>query len=82
MPHIILNDPVNVTVDFNGKSIKPQRVIWDNKAYIMKHVNLVHPANEGNKRIFYFSVSDDSLFMKLRFDTDSMQWRLVEVYTE
>ena len=48
----------------------------------MKKVNLVHSTNEGEKRIYFFSVSDDTSFMKLRLDTGALEWRIVEFYSE
>ncbi len=80
--HTYLNDPVDVTVDFANKRIRPRDVRWDGKTYTMQTVNLVHGAREGAKRIFYFSVSDDANFMKLRLDTETLEWRLVELYTD
>lgn len=80
--HEILNDPIDVTVDFVGHRVRPRHVRWGANDYPMKTVNLVHGAREGRKQIFYFSVSDEANFMKLRFDTETMEWRLVEIYTQ
>lgn len=80
--HEILNDPIDVRVDFVGNRVRPREVRWGKHSYPMRSVNLVHGAREGNRRIFYFSVSDETNFMKLRFDTESMEWRLVEIYTD
>ncbi len=80
--HEILNDPVDVTVNFCERRVRPTLVHWGGRAYKMERVNLVHGIREGAKRIFYFSVSDDTNFMKLRLDTETLEWRLVEVYSE
>ena len=80
--HEYLNDPVEVTVDFSGRRVRPKEVRWCNRTYPLQRVNLVHGAREGMKRIFYFSVSDKANFMKLRFDTESLEWRLVELYAD
>jgi len=80
--HELLNDPIDVCVDFMGHRVRPTIVKWGTKTYPMKSVNLVHSAREGTKKIFYFSVSDQSNFMKLRFDPETMEWRLVEIYTD
>ncbi len=80
--HQFLNDPVEVTVDFFGRRVRPREVKWGNHAYPVPRVNLVNGAREGLKRIFYFSVSDNTNFMKLRFDTETLEWRLVELYTD
>ena len=80
--HEILNDPIDVQVEFVGNRVRPKHIRWGNKTYRMDKVNLVHGAKEGFKRVFYFSVSDRANFMKLRFDTESMEWRLIELYTD
>jgi len=80
--HQLLNDPIDVLVEFKNKRIAPRRLHWDNREYTIKQVNLIHGAREGAKRIFYFSVSDTANFMKLRLDTETLEWRLVEVYTD
>ncbi len=80
--HQFLNDPIDVLVEFNNRRVKPRRVRWDNRVYDTINLNLVHSAREGDKKIFYFSVSDTANFMKLRLDTETLQWRLVELYTD
>ena len=80
--HTYLNDPVDVTVDFANKRVRPRAIRWDGKTYAMQTVNLVHGAREGSKRIYYFSVSDTANFMKLRLDTETLEWRLVEFYSD
>ncbi|MFH1632370.1 MAG: hypothetical protein ABIA47_05150 [bacterium] len=80
--HELLNDPVDVSVDFFGKRVRPRRVHWDGREYNMTTVNLIHGAQEGSKRVFYFSVSDSTNFMKLKLDPETLEWRLVELYTD
>lgn len=80
--HELLNESVDVRVEFAGKRVRPTHVHWGKNTYIMKNVNLVHSTNEGEKRIYYFSVSDDTSFMKLRLDTGALDWRIVEFYSE
>lgn len=78
--HEFLNEPVDVAVTFAGKRIRPQKVRWGTQTYDIETTNLVHGAREGQKRVFYFSVSDAVNFMKLKLDTETLEWRLVEVY--
>lgn len=80
--HEILNDPVDVTVDFVDHRVRPRQVRWGNRVYDMTTVNLVHGAREGTTRVFYFSVSDKSNFMKLQLNTETLQWKLIELYTD
>lgn len=80
--HQLLNEPIEVLVEFKGKRVKPRRIRWSNNIYDISTVNLVHSVQEGTKKVFYFSVSDATNFMKLRFETESLEWRLVELYTD
>lgn len=80
--HQILNDPIHVTVDFLGSRVRPRKIKWGQNTYTVETVNLIHSSQEGSKRLFYFSVSNKENFMKLRFDPMTMNWRLVEIYTE
>lgn len=80
--HQLLNEPVDVTVQFTGKRVRPTVVHWSGKHYPITHVNLVHPTRRGTKTLYYFSISDATNFMKLEFDTDLLTWRIVEFYTE
>ncbi len=77
-----LNDPIDVLVAFHENRVIPKRIRWNKRNYDIKYVNLVHSAREGTKRIFYFSVSDLSNYFKLKFDPETLEWRLVELYTD
>jgi len=78
----LINDPIDVIVNFAGKRVAPKVFKWNGKEYPVKQVNLVHHGKEGNKHIFYFSVSDLTNYFKLRFDPEFMEWRIVELYTD
>jgi len=80
--HEILNDPIDLNVDFKNKFVRPQKIWWDKRTYNIQSVNLIHRAKEGHKNIFYFSVSDHVNYLKLRLDPEFMEWRLVELYTD
>lgn len=80
--HNFLNDPVDVVVTFSEQRVRPVRMRWDNREYNINNVHLIHTAKEGEKRIFYFSVSDQINAFKLKLDTNSLEWRLVEVYSD
>lgn len=80
--HEYLNDPIDVSVDFIDHRVCPRVINWDNREYKMKKVNLIHSTNENGQHVFYFSVSDDTNFMKLRLDTKVLEWRIVELYTD
>ncbi len=67
---------------FCGTKTVPHAIKWGRRRYNLDKVNLVHVAQEGRNKIFYFSVSDKLNFFKLRFDTGNLEWRLLELYSE
>ncbi len=80
--HEFLHDPIDVDVAFRDNRVLPKRLRWNRRDYPISQVNLVHSAREGQKRVFYFSVSDDTNYFKLKLDPESLEWHLVELYTE
>jgi hypothetical protein len=80
--HELLNDPVDVIVSFKDNRVLPKTMCWNQRNYDIKTVNLVHTAQEGKKKVFYFSVSDLSNYFKLKLDPECLEWRLVELYTD
>jgi len=80
--HELLNDPVYVVVSFKDNRVFPRTMRWNQHDYNINQVNLVHSAHEGQKRVFFFSVSDTSNYFKLKLDPEILEWRLVELYTD
>lgn len=80
--HELLNDPIDVMVAFKDNRVLPKAMRWNQRDYKIKNVNLVHTAREGAKRVFFFSVSDADNYFKLKLDPTSLEWRLVELYTD
>jgi hypothetical protein len=80
--HELLNDPIDVMVAFKDNRVLPKAMRWNQRDYKIKNVNLVHSAREGAKRVFFFSVSDADNYFKLKLDPTSLEWRLVELYTD
>lgn len=80
--HEFMNDPIDVVVSFCDNRVLPKRMRWNTRDYEIERVNLVHSAREGQKRIFYFSVSDATNYFKLKLDAECLEWHLVELYTD
>lgn len=78
--HTFHNEVVDVTVDFSGARVRPCAVRFGGHFYPITKVGLVKTATEGAKKIFYFSVSDPGNCFKLRFDSENLEWRLMEAY--
>ncbi|MEK7651795.1 MAG: hypothetical protein AAB351_01115 [Patescibacteria group bacterium] len=77
-----VDELVDVVVVFKKNLVWPKLLKWNGRVYKIKSINMRHQANDGSSLIHYFSVSDDSNFFKLAFNTKSLQWKLEEVYTE
>lgn len=75
-----VNETVEVLVGFFKKQVRPLAFRWRNKKYTVNKVNLVHVSQEGKNKVYYFSVTDDTNYFKLRFNTESLDWKLAELY--
>jgi len=56
----------------------PKYVQWHGRVHNVTQIGLHHLYREGRTLYHVFSVVADTLFMKLKFDTDSLSWRLEE----
>ena len=77
--YIKINERVDVLVDFVGQAVKPLVFKWGGRDYSVKKINLIHIAREGRDKIYYFSVTDDANYFKLKFNTSSLEWGLEEM---
>lgn len=77
-----LDDPVEVLVLFREDRPIPYAFIWKNRKVKVKAINLVHESRDGRSKIVHFAVSDDANAYKLKFNTDTMKWRLEETYSD
>ena len=71
--------PVEVVMSFRKEHPEPIMFKWNGRFYSIKRVNLVHAERVGQKRIYYFSVSDAETTYRLGFCTESLAWWLEEV---
>ena len=61
-----------------GMSDAPKWVKWRNKLYKVKKIGLHHKYREGRTLYHVFSVVTDSLFLRLRLNTENLTWCLDE----
>jgi len=80
--HQKIDEPIEVEVVFLRSRIIPRSFSWKNIIYRIKNLGLVHDAFVGREKVYYFSVSDGVNFFKLCLHTNSLQWRLEEIYNE
>lgn len=62
-----------------GMSDSPKWVKWNNRVYKIKKVGLHHTYREGRTLYHIFSVATDSCFLRLKFNTESLLWKLEEI---
>ncbi|OGG02431.1 hypothetical protein A2Z33_05225 [Candidatus Gottesmanbacteria bacterium RBG_16_52_11] len=72
-----------VSVDLLSNHIKrtatPWLLHWRGRKYRIAKVGLHHTYREGRVLIHIFSVTDGVTFFRLRFDTETLGWKLMEV---
>lgn len=77
-----INEIIDVVAIFKDGKLTPAKFSWQGREYRVERVNLRYSRFEGRSKVCYFAVNDLSNYFKLRFDTDKMQWILVENYVE
>ena len=75
-----INEQIEVIARFNKKGLEPAVFRWNKKEYLVKKINMIHKARDGNDRVYYFSVSDEANFFRLAFFTRDLTWRLEEIW--
>jgi len=73
-----MTECINEKVDV-GMSNFPKWVKWKNKVYKIEKVGFHHTFREGRVLYHIFSVITKTLFMKLKLDTETLNWRLEEI---
>jgi hypothetical protein len=57
----------------------PKYVIWKGRNYTIDKVGLHHTYRKGHTLYHIFSITADTLFMRLKFNTENLGWRLEEI---
>lgn len=80
----VINELVSVDLVTNHlkKSVYPWIIHWQGRHYRITKVGLHHTVREGRVLFHLFSVTDGTTFFKLRFDTETLGWKLLEIETE
>lgn len=77
----LINEQVSVNLLFNHikRSAAPTSLYWRGRRYTITQVGLHHVVREGRVLFHMYSVSDGTTFFRLRFDTELLGWKLLEV---
>ncbi|GEM_PF-669976 len=77
-----ISEPVSVLCSYtaNPAYVIPQTVIWKGREYVIRKLGLHHVFREGKTLFHVFSVTTDTLFMRLVLNTDTLFWKLEEIW--
>ena len=77
-----INEDIEVVTIFKQNQAIPWKFLWQGREFIVQKVNLSYFSHEGRSKIYYFAVSDNVNYFKLQFNTDNLQWILLESYVD
>lgn len=83
----IMSESINesVSVDLLSNCIKgkayPWAIHWRGRRYTVTQIGLHYIERAGRTLFHIFSVTDGITFFKLRFDTETLNWQLLETET-
>lgn len=73
-----INEPVQAACLFQGGQARPLKFLWGGKEYRVEGVNLAYSRFEGRTKAYFFAVTSQGSFFKLKFDSGSLGWTLLE----
>lgn len=76
-----INEQVSVVTVYNEAkgSVLPWLIHWKGRKYVITTVAYHHKVKNGRYVYHIFSVCNESIFFKLRLDTETLHWWLEEV---
>lgn len=77
-----INEPIEVIAKFAGNKTIPVKFLWQGREILVKKINLAYSRWEGRTKFYFFAVSDDTNYFKLQFNSDNLNWILLESYVE
>jgi len=57
----------------------PKYLIWKGRSHNINKIGLHHKYFDGKTLLHIFSVMTDTLFLRLSFNTDNLNWKLKEI---
>ena len=58
---------------------KPFKMQWNKRTYSITKIGYHHKIREGKNLFHIYSVSNQNLAFRLKFDTDTLHWILEEI---
>lgn len=70
---------VNLLSNHIKGTASPTSLYWRGRRYTLSAIGLHHTLREGRTLVHIFSATDGTTFFKLKLDTETLAWRLLEV---
>lgn len=79
-----INESVSVALWSNHSTNKilPYSLYWHGRRYQITTVGFHHMERSGRALYHIFSVTDGTTFFKLKLDTETLGWKLLEIESE
>lgn len=76
-----INEKVGVVTVYNSSnnSVLPWKIKWNNRVYTTRTVDFHHIHKDEQSLFHLFGVTDGSVFFRLRFNAQTLQWILEEM---
>lgn len=66
--------------DVDKGSVMPVKMKWRGKIYRIHKLDYHNKFWDGRTRMHVYSVANDTMYFKLRLDTETLHWTLEEIY--
>ncbi len=78
----IIDEQISVNLLFNHlkRTVAPTSLYWRGRRHTITNVGLHHITQEGRTMLHIFSVTDGTTAFKLELNSETLGWKLLEVY--
>lgn len=78
----VINEPVSIVMVYNAvqQTVKPVKMLWRGREYQIEKIGYHHKEKQGNTLFHIFSVTSQNTAFKLQLDTETLHWKLQELY--
>lgn len=76
-----INEKTSVVTVYNhtNNTVLPWKIKWNQRVYTLRFVDFHHLVRDENTLFHVFGVTDGSVFFRLRFNTETLQWFLEDM---
>jgi hypothetical protein len=80
MEATLIDESIRVGAAFENRRVLPVWFVWRNRRYKVERVCFTWHSNQGNSKIYHYSVTDGINTYELRFNSNTLEWSLGGVY--